>query len=166
MCVMFADKSSTRLPPSMPPPCFSSSILLLFLSLPPAHSALNNKYERVLREYPEGAISGVQVRAPRTSPLAHSETRTPPPPSPLPDFFGFFHDPKRESNTLRDETRTAPRLWKKGEGPNDRFMETAASFLSSLSFLFFSLFSYVFLSFFFFLNSSGACGRRINDRPA
>lgn len=39
-------------------------------SVPPV-SSLNNKYERVLREYPEGAISGVQAS---DHPLAPFET--------------------------------------------------------------------------------------------
>lgn len=148
---MFADKSSSPDPLSylhvfFPSPLSSPADSSPFPLASSGHPALNNKYERVLREYPEGAISGVQARALGLT-LAHTSKPTPGTPT-SPVVFGFSHDSKRESNTLRDETRGA--LWKKGEGPSDRFMETAA-FLSSLCFFFFSP----------FLNSSG--GRRTND---
>ena len=113
-CVMFADKSSR--PASADPLCPSSSSplhlhaipsfpLSPFLFLPlPSHlpvSPLNNKYERVLREYPEGAISGVQASDPTLSHPSKPSSGLHPPP------HTFFHDPKRESNTLRGETRLA-----------------------------------------------------------
>lgn len=144
---MFADKSSSR-PPTcrrvFPSPLSSPADSSPFPLASSEHPALNNKYERVLREYPEGAISGVQART-----LSHTSKPTRPPFSLSPPVvFGFFHDSKRESNTLRGETRGA--LWKKGEGPSDRFMETARlSFFS------------MFLLFLLFLNS--LAGRRTND---
>lgn len=95
------------------------------------HPALNNKYERVLREYPEGAISGVQARALGLT-LSHTWR-----PSLFPSLpRSSSASTSRNASLIHLETRRAVRLWKKGEGPSDRFMETAA-FLSSL-FLFFS----------------------------
>lgn len=139
---MFADKSSfVPLPLPSPPSRASASRFLCPLRPSAAdsspfplassqHPALNNKYERVLREYPEGAISGVQARA---LGLTLSHTLRP----------SLFSSPRsssasttRNASLIHLETRRAAYLWKKGEGPSDRFMETAGS-LSSL-FLFFS----------------------------
>jgi len=110
---MFADKSSFLPLPACRPP-FSTAALTLgrffsFSSRFLRRPALNNKYERVPREYPEGAISGVQARALGLT-LSHTSRSTLPAPSsasppPPRAFFGFFHEAKRESNTLRGETR-------------------------------------------------------------
>lgn len=81
-CVMFADKSSwpasadplSRLLLSFtftPPRSISFSVSLPSARLLLLVASLNNKYERVLREYPEGAISGVQAS---DHPLAPFET--------------------------------------------------------------------------------------------
>ena len=131
-CVMFADKSSGGLP--MLTPLFALDLLLsftierpsplpalsslLFRPLPSTYrySSLNNKYERVLREYPEGAISGVQASDHPLGTLLRNRPPAyhPPPPPSLRLLSLTASSTTRNASLIhleRGETRHLARLW-------------------------------------------------------
>lgn len=147
------DKSSSRLsylrPHVFPSPLSSPADSSPFSLASSGHPALNNKYERVLREYPEGAISGVQARAPSDLPsLAHFEIH--PPLLPHSPQSSSASSMTRNANLIHLEARRAARYGKRA-----RVLEIAL-WRHPLFFL-------LYVSSFFspFLNSPS--GRRTND---
>lgn len=118
MCAMFADKSSSPAPPTcrhvFPSPLSSPADSSPFPLASSGHPALNNKYERVLREYPEGAISGVQTRALGLT-LLHTSKSIPR--SPLAPPSSSAASMTRNANLIHLEARRAARYGKRARVP-------------------------------------------------
>lgn len=99
------------------------------------HPALNNKYERVLREYPEGAISGVQARALGPT-LSHTLKPTSGPPlAPSSSASSMT----RNANLIHLEMRRAVRYGKRARVPAIALWRQPPFFLLYVS-TFFSFF--------------------------
>lgn len=144
MCAVFADKSSSRppiylhiFPSPLSFPADSSPFPLAFSG----HPALNNKYERVLREYPEGAISGVQARALGLT-LSHTSKPTPSSPGTPLAPSSSASSMTRNANLIHLETRRAARYGKRARVPAIALWRQPPFFLLYVS-SFFSFFELV-----------------------